>query len=51
MKEYYLHATNGSPFADAVAPTGTLKYLDSSGVNYNNGNPWKEIGIWTKVLQ
>jgi hypothetical protein len=51
LKDYYLHATNGSLVLDAVTPSGAQKYKDSSSINFTNGNPWKEIGTWTKVLQ
>jgi hypothetical protein len=48
---YYLHTTNGISLLDGVAPMGAQKYKDSNGVDFNNGNPWKEIGTWTMVLQ
>jgi hypothetical protein len=50
LKNYYLHSTSGAYFLDHAVPTGTVKYRDSAGVNYNNGNPWKEIGIWSMTL-
>jgi len=51
MKDYFLHSAGGTYFLDDLSPTGTVKYKDSSSVNYNNGNPWKEIGIWRMVLE
>jgi hypothetical protein len=35
-------------FLDITEPTATTaKYKDSPGLNFNNGNPWKEVGTWT----
>ena len=51
MKDFFLHSSGSNYYLDSVAPTGAVKYKDSSSVNYSNGNPWKEIGTWTKVLQ
>ena len=32
---------------DLTPPSATnARYRDSSGVNFNNGNPWKVIGTW-----
>ena len=49
--DFFLHGTAASPsnlFIDRTAPTGsTAKYRDSAAVNFNRGNPWKEIGWWT----
>jgi hypothetical protein len=47
---YYLHAAGTDYFLDDLMPTGAVKYKDSGGVNYKNGNPWKEIGTWTMTL-
>lgn len=51
MNDLFLHSSGTSYFLNAVSPTGAVKYKDSAAVNYNNGNPWKEIGTWTMVLQ
>lgn len=51
VKDLYLHSSSGKYFLDNVPPAGALKYQDSGSVNYNDGNPWKEIGTWTMVLQ
>jgi hypothetical protein len=51
MKNYFLHGASGTYFFNDVSPTGAVKYNDSSGVNYNNGNQWKEIGTWQIVLE
>ena len=50
MRDYFLHSASGAYFLDDASPTGTVKYKDSSGVNYNNGDPWKEIGTWSMTL-
>jgi hypothetical protein len=50
MTDYFLHSGGGDYFLDKVSPTGPVKYKDSSGVNYKNGNPWKEIGTWSMTL-
>ena len=50
-KDLFLHSTGTSYFLNDVSPTGTVKYKDSSGINFNNGNPWKEIGTWSMPLQ
>jgi hypothetical protein len=51
MKEYFLHSASGTYFLDDASPTGTVKYKDSSSVNYNIGNPWREIGTWSMTLE
>ncbi len=42
---------NGNPptlFLEAIAPIGaTAKFKDSTAINFNGGNPWKEVGVWT----
>jgi hypothetical protein len=49
---FYLHGTgpdNNPPtlFLDNSAPSAAdAKFKDSSGVNFNGGNPWKDIGAW-----
>ena len=51
--DFYLHGTgaNENPptlFLDTVSPTSsTAKFKDSSSINFNGGNPWKEVGTWT----
>ena len=50
--DLYLHGTgsNGNPsvlFLNEVASAATTaEYQDSAGVNFNGGNPWKDIGSW-----
>lgn len=50
--DVYLHGTGSSNnppnlFLDNIAPTAaTAKYKDSSNVNFNGGNPWKDVGTW-----
>lgn len=49
---FYLHGTgaNANPvilFLNSTSPAGsTSKYKDSTSVNFNNGNLWKDVGIW-----
>src|SRR5437764_7152693 len=50
--DYFLHGNGGMAnpptlFLNPTAPTDTtVKYKDSTGVNFSGGNPWKEIGTW-----
>lgn len=50
--DFYLHGTgpNENPptlFLDTSSPTSaTAKFKDSSSVNFNGGNTWKEVGVW-----
>jgi len=50
--DFYLHGagSNNNPatlFIDNTAPTATTdKFKDSTAVNFNGGNPWKEVGTW-----
>jgi len=50
--DLYLHGTgpNNNPptlFLNNVAPAATNdKFKDSPSVNFNGGNPWKEVGEW-----
>lgn len=50
LKDFFLHSSGTSYFLNDVSPTGTAKYKDSASINFNNGNPWKEIGTWNLVL-
>jgi hypothetical protein len=49
----FLHGigSSGNPptlFLDTIAPTGaTARFKDSAAINFNGGNPWKEVGLWT----
>jgi hypothetical protein len=49
----YLHgvgsiANPSTLLLDAIAPTSaTTKYKDSPAVNFQAGNPWKEVGTWS----
>ncbi|HLC05478.1 MAG TPA: carboxypeptidase regulatory-like domain-containing protein [Anaerolineales bacterium] len=51
-RDFYFHgagptANPSTLFLDYTAPAGTAaRYRDSSGVNFRNGNPWREIGTW-----
>lgn len=43
----FLHST-GSDFLDTTNPTATTaKFKDSPGVNFKNGNPWRDIATWS----
>ncbi len=52
---FYLHGTgpdNNPPtlFLDQTAPTAaTAKFRDSAAINFNGGNPWKNVGAWPRV--
>jgi hypothetical protein len=52
-QEVFLHGagSTGNPstlFINDEAPTAsTAKYKDSSGINFNSGNSWKVIGVWS----
>jgi hypothetical protein len=44
----FLHATGSTLLLNAVAPTATkAKTKDSPSITFSNGNPWKELGVWT----
>jgi len=51
--DFYLHGTgpNENPptlFLDTTSPAAaTAKFKDSSSINFNGGNLWKEVGTWT----
>jgi hypothetical protein len=45
----FLHNTGSSFFLDSTPPTAiSAKSADSAGIDFNGGNPWKEIGTWTR---
>jgi hypothetical protein len=38
-------------YLDETAPTATsAKCKDSTSINFNGGNPWSEIGTWSRTL-
>ena len=47
----FLHGSSSTPpvlTLDTTAPSAPApKFLDSAGVAFSGGNPWKEIGTWT----
>ncbi|HKQ78922.1 MAG TPA: SBBP repeat-containing protein [Blastocatellia bacterium] len=53
VQAIYLHGIGPSDnpptlFLDTISPTGaTAKFKDSAAINFNGGNPWKEVGVWT----
>ena len=45
----YLHSTGSNYSLNGTAPaTSTAKTKDSAGIDFNGGNPWKEIGTWIR---
>lgn len=52
-QDMYLHGigSNDNPSTltiNAIASTTTtVKFKDSTSINFTNGNPWKEIGTWS----
>jgi hypothetical protein len=51
LTDLFLHSSGTNYFINDVSPTGSVKYKDSGNVNFNNGNPWKEIGTWSMPVQ
>lgn len=50
IQDFFMHSTGGSYFLNNVPPNGAVKYKDSTSINFNNGNLWKEIGTWNMTL-
>jgi Bacterial Ig domain len=51
MKSFFLHASGGSFLLDTASPTATPpKEKDSGPVTFSGGNPWREIGTWSRSL-
>ncbi|HRJ75101.1 MAG TPA: hypothetical protein PLX90_03840 [Anaerolineales bacterium] len=54
---FYLHGTGSANnpstlFLNNVIPSSsTEKFKDSTGINFNIGNAWKQIGTWSAVPQ
>jgi hypothetical protein len=49
LTDLFLHSNGSNFFLDGTAPTGTsAKFVDSTSLDFNGGNPWKVIGTWTK---
>lgn len=49
--DYFLHSVGTNFFIDTLAPiTTTAKTKDSTSVNFAGGNPWKEIGTWSRTI-
>jgi hypothetical protein len=52
MRDYFLHSLASNLFLNATPPTSsTAKFQDSPGINFAQGNPWKEIGAWNMPVQ
>jgi hypothetical protein len=50
LMNYFAH-TGSEDFLDATAPTASVaKSKASTGINFANGNPWKEIGRWSMII-
>ncbi len=46
--DVFLHRSGSSLVLDGVGPTaGAPASLDSVGLKFSGGNPWKEIGTWS----
>jgi hypothetical protein len=44
----FLHRSGSSLVLDSIGPTAaTPASLDSAGLKFSGGNPWKEIGTWS----
>jgi Tol biopolymer transport system component len=48
--EFFLHASGATRYFDLQPPTAaSAKTKDSTGVHFAGGNPWKEVGTWTRT--
>lgn len=51
LTDLYLHSTSSDFFLDDTSPTSTqAKQKDSGPVNFAAGNPWVEIGAWSREI-
>lgn len=51
LTSYFLHSSGTDFFLDTASPTSTqAKQKDSGRVNFAGGNPWAEIGTWSRVI-
>jgi hypothetical protein len=51
LTDFFLHSAGANFFLDDMAPTATAaKFKDSAAVNFAGGNPWREIGTWSRTL-
>ena len=49
LLDFFLHTTNIN-FFDSVAPAAEApQYKDSRPLNFNHGNPWTQIGEWSRT--
>jgi hypothetical protein len=49
LENWFLHKTSTGSFFNATAPTGTTTiFTDSSSINFSGGNPWTQVGSWTR---
>ncbi len=50
LADYFLHASGSDFTIDTTAPSSTpAKQKDSGPVNFAGGNPWAEIGTWSRA--
>jgi uncharacterized protein len=51
LATYFLHANTTSAFFDTTPPIQKQpKQKDSGPIAFAGGNPWKSVGIWSRVL-
>jgi hypothetical protein len=51
LATYFLHANATSSFFDTTPPIAAPpKQKDSGPVAFAGGNPWKSVGVWSRVL-
>jgi hypothetical protein len=51
LTDYFLHSSGTNLFLDTTSPTSTqAKQKDSGSVNFAGGNPWAEIGTWSRSV-
>ena len=50
--DFFLHTSGSVDSLIEVAPiSASALFKDSAAVNFSGGNPWKEIGTWSKAIQ
>lgn len=52
LADLFLHTSDSVDSLIDTAPLGAnALFKDSAPVNFSGGNPWKEIGTWSKAIQ
>ncbi|NCS83074.1 hypothetical protein GW746_01510, partial [Candidatus Saccharibacteria bacterium] len=46
ITNYFLSFTKGNYLLNDESPDGNLRHVDSVAINYENGNPWRDVGSW-----